>query len=209
MGLCSFVPYFVLTSLQMLEQIARVRSISAGNHLSAWSGLTIRTGVMSLNFFDDWSGKDLHWSWLVVIVSADACNTEVRGWFYHSCSRDIWRIDIWSFTIWSFLRGRVCLVMREFVKAWAFVWDCESLSFRGSLRAWGVCELLLQLVTILCCIALRNRVPLMFFLTVCRRRSSSSYGTIFFSSRSGAAAVLCDRVLVVLHVASPRYRLVP
>jgi len=60
MGLCSFVPYFVLTSLQMLEQIARVRSISAGNQLSAWSGLTIRTGVMSLNFFDDWSGKDLH-----------------------------------------------------------------------------------------------------------------------------------------------------
>jgi hypothetical protein len=44
----------------MLEQIARVRSISAGNHLSAWSGLTIRTGVMSLNFFDEWSGKDLH-----------------------------------------------------------------------------------------------------------------------------------------------------
>ncbi|CAK9232087.1 unnamed protein product [Sphagnum troendelagicum] len=45
---------------KMLEQIARVRSISAGNHLSAWRGLTIRTGVMSQNFFDDWSGEDLH-----------------------------------------------------------------------------------------------------------------------------------------------------
>ncbi len=56
----AFVPYFVLTSLQMLEQIARVPSISAGNHLSAWRGLTICTGVMSLNFFDDWSGEDLH-----------------------------------------------------------------------------------------------------------------------------------------------------
>jgi hypothetical protein len=177
--------------------------------LFAWRGLTIRTGVMSVNSIDDWSGEDLHWSWLVVNVSADACNTEVRGWFYHSCRRDIWRIDIWSFTIWSFLWGRVCLFMREFVKASAFVWDCESLSFRESLRAWGGCELLLQLVTILCCIALRNRVPLMFFVTVCRRRSSSSYGTIFFSSRSGAAAVLCDRVLLVLHVASPRYRLLP
>jgi hypothetical protein len=44
----------------MLEQIARSRSISAGNHLFAWRGLTIRTGVMSVNSIDDWSGEDLH-----------------------------------------------------------------------------------------------------------------------------------------------------
>lgn len=35
-------------------------SISAGNHLSAWHGLTILTGMMSVNSIDDWSGEDLH-----------------------------------------------------------------------------------------------------------------------------------------------------